>query len=461
MGGASAAMPVALASGCPLNSAQKSSLFCVITAITFHSPGLARCITSIRASFFTLVILMKKILAFTAVLFGCSAMAQELPGSAFEGARLQPIKFDEFISEARDKNSWVLNKRLSIEVAVAYQGPMSAFNINPSVSYTRGTFYQKAPAESFRTPQSNTFTLSGTIEGFGKRKARSDSAAAEVGRQAAELDAMLSGVEVDGAYLFLDALRVKLLWQTSQNSIDYLSRLPAADSAQAVADYKKAQTDLINDFRYFSLAMASYMGRKSIEFLPEPKSDFLIVPQDFDLKKLIAEAGKSRTDLLTLEAALKLAEANQTLAKKNRNLDISASVYNTRSPAYDSSGTTYERGSSYGFSLSVPIPIAQIYDADLVQAANNRMQLQISLEEARNKVQFEVNQAFLQFNSAKSKLANAMQERKGGAKSNFKSAQEVIDVHNSDAELIDAKINYAKALVYLGKVAGLKKPLPL
>jgi outer membrane protein TolC len=185
------------------------------------------------------------------------------------------------------------------------------------------------------------------------------------------------------------------------------------------------------------------------------------VPQDFDLKKLITEAVNSRTDLLTMEAALKLAEANQTLAKKNRNLDLSASVYNTRSPGYDSSGTSYERGSSYGFSLSIPIPIAQIYDADLLQAANNRMQLQISLEEARNKVQFEVNQAFLQFNSAKSKLTNVLQERKAAAKSTFKSAQEVIDAHNSETELVDAKVNYAKALIYLGKVAGLRKPLPL
>ena len=114
-----------------------------------------------------------------------------------------------------------------------------------------------------------------------------------------------------------------------------------------------------------------------------------------------------------------------------------------------------------GFSLSIPIPIAQIYDADLLQAANNRMQLQISLEEARNKVQFEVNQAFLQFNSAKSKLTNVLQERKAAAKSTFKSAQEVIDAHNSETELVDAKVNYAKALIYLGKVAGLRKPLPL
>ena len=325
---------------------------------------------------------MKKIFAFVAFFLSCAALAQELPALAIEGAKLEPIKFDEFISEARERNSWVLNKKLSIDVAVALQGPASSFNINPSASYTRGSFYQKAPAETFRSPQSNTFTLSGTIEGRGKRQARTDSAAAEVGRQLAELDSMLIGVEVDGAYLFLDAGRIKLLWHAHQNTINHLSKLPAAEAAQAVADYRKMQVDLINDFRYFSLAMASYMGRKSIDVLPEPKSEFLIVPQDFDLKQLIAEARESRLDLILMEAALKAAGANQTLAKKNRNLDISASVYNARTQAYESAGSSYERGSSFGFSLSIPIPVSQIYDADLLEAANNMKQLEITLEEA-------------------------------------------------------------------------------
>ena len=404
---------------------------------------------------------MKKILAFVAVFLSCAALAQELPALAIEGAKLEPIKFDEFILEARERNSWVLNKKLSIDVAVAFQGPASSFNINPSASYTRGSFYQKAPAETFRSPQSNTFTLSGTIEGRGKRQARTDSAAAEVGRQSAELDSMLYGVEVDGAYLFLDAGRIKLLWHANQNTINHLSKLPAAEAAQAVADYKKMQVDLINDFRYFSLAMASYMGRKSIDVLPEPKSEFLIVPQDFDLKQLIAEARESRLDLILMEAALKVAGANQTQAKKNRNLDISASVYNSRTQDYQSSGASYERGSSFGFSLSIPIPVSQIYDADLVQAANNRMQLEISLEEARNRVQFEVNQAFLQYNGAKSKLVNALQERNLAVESDLKSAQGIIAAHGGEVELIDARVNYAKALVYLGKMAGMKKTFPL
>lgn len=404
---------------------------------------------------------MKKILAFVAFFLSCAALAQELPALAIEGAKLEPIKFDEFISEARERNSWVLNKKLSIDVAVAFQGPASSFNINPSASYTRGSFYQKAPAETFRSPQSNTFTLSGTIEGRGKRQARTDSAAAEVGRQSAELDSMLIGVEVDGAYLFLDAGRIKLLWHAHQNTINHLSKLPAAEAAQAVADYKKMQVDLINDFRYFSLAMASYMGRKSIDVLPEPKSEFLIVPQDFDLKQLIAEARESRLDLILMEAALKAAGANQTLAKKNRNLDISASVYNARTQAYESAGSSYERGSSFGFSLSIPIPVSQIYDADLVQAANNMKQLEITLEEARNRVQFEVNQAFLQYNGAKSKLVNALQERKLAVESDLKSAQGIIAAHGGEVELIDARVNYAKALIFLGKMAGMKKTFPL
>ena len=405
---------------------------------------------------------MKSMLMFVVCYLFSSVMAQELPGLAIEGTKLEPITFDKFLSEARERNSWVLNKKLSIESATAFKDQVSVVNLSPSFSYSRGSFYQKAPMESFRSPQSNTYTLSGTIEGTGKRQARTGSAAAEIARQSANLNTLLDGVDVDGASLFLDAIRVKLILAANQNTLNHLSNLTAAEAVQEFTDQKKVRIDLINDFRYFSLGMASYMGRKYIDVLPEPQSTFLIDLKDFDLKQLIAEAGKSRTDLLEMEAALKLADANLILAKKNRNLDISVSVYNTQSPAYEASGYSYGRGSSIGMSLSIPIPVSQLYDSDLVQASNYKMQLEISLEEARNRVQFEVNQAFLQYNSAKSKLGNALQERKKTAlKLDQKSAKVIMAAYTGETDLIDAQINYAKAFIFLSKVAGLKKALPL
>ena len=79
----------------------------------------------------------------------------------------------------------------------------------------------------------------------------------------------------------------------------------------------------------------------------------------------------------------------------------------------------------------------------------------------RNRVQFEVNQAFLQYNGAKSKLVNALQERKLAVESDLKSAKGIIGAHGGEVELIDEQVNYAKALIYLGKVAGMKKSFPL
>ena len=408
---------------------------------------------------------MKKIFASLSLALAAPAFAQDAVAFKLDDVTLRPIKFNEFVAQVKESNAWVRSKKLSNESTASWQQSMSAYNMNPSFSYSRGTFYAAAPMESYRTPQSGTFTLSGNIEGRGKQSARKEFSGAEVIRQSVDLGAMVYGVEVDSAFLFLDALRVKNLWMVKHKALTELEKMGGADNKLAIDDYKQFKTDQANDFKYFALGMASYLGKPGA-VLPDPTADLNVSIRDFDVRSLVDNARRSRPDILSLEAAFNVAKASDNLAQKNRNLDYSVSVYATETPAYSTysetyGGTDYLRGISYGFSISVPIPVSQLYDADLVAAKNARLQAEVMLDDAKNRVYFEVNQALIQFNSAKAKLQTALDNQKNLAGKKMANLDDVNGWHAAEVEAIDAKVNYAKAMLFLGRVSGLKNVLAL
>ena len=408
---------------------------------------------------------MKKIFASLSLALAAPAFAQDAVAFKLDDVTLRPIKFNEFVAQVKESNAWVRSKKLSNESTASWQQSMSAYNMNPSFSYSRGTFYAAAPMESYRTPQSGTFTLSGNIEGRGKQSARKEFSGAEVIRQSVDLGAMVYGVEVDSAFLFLDALRVKNLWMVKHKALTELEKMGGADNKLAIDDYKQFKTDQANDFKYFALGMASYLGKPGA-VLPDPTADLNVSIRDFDVRSLVDNARRSRPDILSLEAAFNVAKTADNLAQKNRNLDYSVSVYATDTPSYTTQTegyepTVYNRGISYGFSISVPIPVSQLYDADLVAAKNARLQAEIMLEDAKNRVYFEVNQALIQFNSAKAKLQTALDNQKNLAGKKMANLDDVNGWHAAEVEAIDAKVNYAKAMLFLGRVSGLKNVLAL
>ena len=408
---------------------------------------------------------MKKIFASLSLALAAPAFAQDAVAFKLDDVTLRPIKFNEFVAQVKESNAWVRSKKLSNESTASWQQSMSAYNMNPSFSYSRGTFYAAAPMESYRTPQSGTFTLSGNIEGRGKQDARKEFSGAEVIRQSVDLGAMVYGVEVDSAFLFLDALRVKNLWMVKHKAVTELEKMGGADNKLAIDDYKQFKTDQANDFKYFALGMASYLGKPGA-VLPDPTADLNVSIRDFDVRSLVDNARRSRPDILSLEAAFNVAKTADNLAQKNRNLDYSVSVYATDTPSYTTQTegydpTVYNRGISYGFSISVPIPVSQLYDADLVAAKNARLQAEVMLDDAKNRVYFEVNQALIQFNSAKAKLQTALDNQKNLAGKKMANLDDVNGWHAAEVEAIDAKVNYAKAMLFLGRVSGLKNVLAL
>ena len=93
--------------------------------------------------------------------------------------------------------------------------------------------------------------------------------------------------------------------------------------------------------------------------------------------------------------------------------------------------------------------------ADIVQAANQKLQYEMQLEDLIVQIRVQVLQAFLQYSAAKEVLLSAQAEYDNVLRnSNKDPVQTVMDTRDKEGALLDAKTNHLKALVYLWRQSG-------
>ena len=372
--------------------------------------------------------------------------------SSIDGQSYRPISLEEFLGQVESTSGAITAKKLSADSVSAQKSYMSTPNINPSFTYSRGAYTGHQPYSTYVSPGSNTYSLSATIEGWGKRSARSAYNAAEIERTQADLDSTVKLMRGDAAFAYFDTLRLVKLYSSYQKTIDKLKTLKASSSSDTLLD---AQKNTISDLKYFAYTMGAFVGNSS-ETLLEPTGNLeKINTRDFKVGTLLEQALSQRVDLIYLNQAVNSANAALELAKKNRNVNLSPSVWVAQTPPYSSSGTDYSFTSTYGFSVTVPIPTNLLFDNDLVQAVNDRDTLNAYLRDLKARVVAEVNQALMQYKLAKSKLEDEQKDYATSLKSNSNStAASILFMRGKEAELIDAQINHAKALIYLLRVSG-------
>jgi outer membrane protein TolC len=171
---------------------------------------------------------------------------------------------------------------------------------------------------------------------------------------------------------------------------------------------------------------------------------------------LVSRALESRSDILVLQAAINSAQKNISMTDANRNWDIQPYVSYTTTPQYESSGYTYLPQSGFSVGVMIPLPVSNyLQNADIVQAANQKLGLEMQLRDLKAQVRIQVMQAVLQYESAKEILSQANVALANVTNAaNQKTAKGIMDVRDKEGALIDAQTNHVKALVNVWRQSG-------
>jgi len=397
-------------------------------------------------------LLIRLIAAVGTSLFASLTLAQSSVAGLSEYA---PISLTQYLQVVRENNAIIGNKRLSKETAAAIKNSLSNYQFKPSVSYTKGTFYQQVPYTPYTDPTSNTYGLNVFLEGWGKRSARSEFGDAEILRSDADYQATEADVQTVATLGYVDALRNRLLFNSYASAAKKISALPPSaktkDSAQFLTYYENTSA---KDLQFTSLGLLNFSGG-ALNKLPLPMGKLDVAPEEFNPDQLITQALNNRADVLVMQSALNSAEKNIGVTKANRNWDVQPYVSYTTTPQYESGGYTNAPQNGFSAGITTPIPVNNyLQNADIVQTANQKLGLEMQLRDLKEKVRVQVMQALLQYDSAKSILAQANDAFSGASKSSTSDVAGVMNLRDKESALIDAQTNHVKALINVWRQSG-------
>ena len=366
------------------------------------------------------------------------------------------IPLDKYLEIVKENNAFIRSSKLDVQTASANKESQGLYKFNPSVSYTRGSWNTQVPYAPYTSPQSSTYAFNFSIEGWGKRSARADLAQSQIVASDSQLKSTSVSLETTALNAYIDTLRLALLDKSYGNALSKLSPMKAnpklADSVRFLKYYQGATE---KDLMFSSLNLLNFSG-KALKDLPYPAGNLNYPPQNLNADNLVAQGQSNRVDVIALQTTIDVADKNVTLTNQNRNIDIAPYVSQTRTPQYAESGATYTAQNSVSAGVTIPIRVNNFLQmADIVQAANQKLQYEMQLEDLIVQIRVQVLQAFLQYSAAKEVLLSAQAEYDNVLRnSNKDPVQTVMDTRDKEGALLDAKTNHLKALVYLWRQSG-------
>ena len=388
-----------------------------------------------------------------------------------------PISLNQYLEVVELNNAEISNASLDVQTAVANKEAQSLYRLSPSVSFFRGNLQNQVPYASYSTPSSNTYALSFNLEGWGKRSARKELAQAQIEASKTQLFSTNSDIQINAINTYIDTLRLSLMVKMYQATLDKLEAYrgnPTLAGAQKFLMGQKASAD--KDMIFTSLSLLNFSG-DVLQNPPYPIGDLNFPPQSIKIEELIDQANNNRVEVLNLLASIKVADKNVNLTTKNRNIDILPFVSHTRTPQYQytsgasyslpavgplpaqtisSSGATYTAQNQTTVGLTIPIPISNyLQSADIVSAANQKLQYEKKLRDLKVQIRVQVLQAALQYEVAKDSLLEAQNSFETAvSKLTKNSVTALMHVSEKEGMLLDSKANHIKALINLWRISG-------
>ena len=391
--------------------------------------------------------------------------------------KYSPISLEHYLDLVRQSNAYINGASLDVQTAMANKEAQSLYQFSPSVSYARGAYQNQTPYTPYNTPASSTYGLSLTIEGWGKRSAREKLAQAQTDASAVQLEKTRTTVELNALNTYIDTLRLGLLLRTYNATLAKLKPMQAtAKTADAERFLNTQKTATEKDLSFSALNLLNYSG-DALQDLPYPKGNLDYPAQEYNPEELIAQGQSQRIEVLGLQSSIDIAEKNVTLTTKNRNVNVYPYISQTRTPQYQysngvsytipasplgssqtltNSGTTYRAQNQITAGITIPIPINDyLQSADIVSAANQKLQYEMQLRDLKVQVRVQVLQAFMQYKSARESLLTAQKAYETSIKDpNKNPLMAIMDTRDKEGDLLDAKTNHLKALINLWRQSG-------
>jgi outer membrane protein TolC len=378
---------------------------------------------------------------------------QTLPPFKFSDTNYQAIPLSAYLAELNEKNHSLKIKKLNSDSAISIAKQAGMPNLNPILTYARGSIYTQAPYAGYTNPSSNTLGATVTIDGWGKRSAREAYAQAEANRQLSEMVVEARSLETQAIFNYIDALRTKLLWQSYEFALDKLSTIKSSKVIAQKVEFQAAQKVLANDLKYYSYGLLGLLGTQDHQ-LPLPQGTLKIEPQKLKVDELIESAQNNRAELISNKALIESANANLELVKAGKNPDFLPGIYYNETPPYTSSGVGYGTQKSFSLLLSIPLGNGMLNNSDLIAASNSVTEQEVNLIAVKSKIVTEINQTYLQYQSARERLetsTNAYNQAKSIQNSGL---QGLLRFRDAEYELIDARTVHAKTLILLQRLSG-------
>ena len=386
-----------------------------------------------------------------------TALGQTLPPFSSQDTKYLPVTLSVFLNELKEKNTNLRARKLTTDSAANIAKQAGIPNLNPIITYARGSIYTQAPYTGYTNPASNTLGATVTVEGWGKRSAREAQAQAEANKQLADMVAETRTIETQAIFNYIDALRTKLLWQSYQEAINGINGLKLAGAAPYKSEFISAQKVLANDLKYYSYGLIGMLNNPDQQLLL-PIGSLNIPPKKFVVNDLILHAQENRSDIASNKAAVDSAAANLESVKASKNVDFLPGVFYTETPSYASSGVGYGSQKSFSFLLSIPLGNGFLNDSDMLAATNNIAEQEVNLSSTKTKIAIEINQTYLQYQSAKDRLETAISAYNLANTSKNSNLQGLLKFRDAEYELIDARTVHAKTLILLERLSGNFEP---
>jgi outer membrane protein, heavy metal efflux system len=352
---------------------------------------------------------------FTRSIHGCIfAIACSLGNWAL-AAEPRAMSIEQTLMQLEQSNRLIQNSKRLTEAA---QADVKKADVGPNPNISYGAF--NSIARRYRYSElDQTLRVEQTFERGNKRALRVAAAQELVKATEADINDITRQQKIIAAGVYVDLmLAQRVLGLSKENELNFkrltdgaLKRLKAGDIASAdVSRLSVEQSRASNEVRtsennllqaQFKLASLLAMEGTTIS-ATDKLPDLTLISEQTPLLTIqtktlaVEKAMSNRSDFLAAQLRVRAAERAMAIAKSQTTRDITVGAQTERAPSFG--------GRVFGLSASVPLFTNNDYTGDILRAGADLSIAEGEVLRIRAQIQYEIDAAFGQLNSAKDRL---------------------------------------------------------